>query len=51
MIFEGERTRLDLRQMAPRPDGDEEGAFVFDRLPNQIEASEIRAVLGIPKTG
>jgi hypothetical protein len=30
-------------------DGDAEGAFILDRLPTQSEASEVRAVLGIPK--
>jgi hypothetical protein len=33
----------------PTQDGDEEGAVILNRLPAKIEASEIRAVLGIPK--
>jgi hypothetical protein len=30
-------------------DGDEEGSVMLDRLPSQVEAEEIRSILGIPK--
>ena len=45
--WESAKRRLSFAKLTQ--DGDEEGALILHRLPTEIEAVQIRQILGIPK--